>query len=161
MLKDPKKYRYIIGIDPSISSDNSKKTGVCIYDQEGQRFYKIFGCNAAEMVMNEIQENTIFDLPKEECLVLIENSNESKRIRRGFSIGQTAKINQNAGKNLGVSEFICQCFDFSKVNYNSIPPNGYSKLFENAEFFQKTLSLEKKYNKDARAAVAIVFKNVM
>jgi len=161
MIKDTKNYRYIIGIDPSISSDNSKKTGVCIYDLLKKDFYKIFDCNAAQMVMKEIKENTIFDLPKDECLVLIENSNESKRIRRGFNIGQTAKMNQNAGKNLGVSEFLCQCFEFSHVNYNSIPPDGYSKLFENADFFKKELKLDKKYNKDVRSAVAIIYKNVM
>ena len=159
MLKDPKKYRYIIGIDPSISSNDSKKTGICIYDQQLKKF-NIFDINAAEMIVNQIKENTFFDLPKEECLVLIENSNQSKRIRAGYNSKYSARINQNAGKNLGVSELICKIFEAAKINFNSLPPNGYSKLFEDADFFKKILSFEKSYNKDVRSAVAIIYKNI-
>ena len=159
MLKDPKKYRYTVGIDPSISSNNSKKTGICIYDQQFKKF-NIFDINAANMIIDQIKENTFFDLPKEECLVLIENSNQSKRIRAGYNSKYSARINQNAGKNLGVSELICKIFEAAKINFNSLPPNGYSKLFENADFFKKILGFEKAYNKDVRSAVAIIYKNI-
>lgn len=159
MLKDPKKYRYIVGIDPSISSNNSKKTGICIYDQKEKKF-NIFDINAADMIVEQIKENTFFDLPKEDCLVLIENSNKSKRIRAGYNSKYSARINQNAGKNLGVSELICKIFEAAKINFNSLPPNGYSKLFEDADFFKKILGLEKAHNKDVRSAVAIVYKNI-
>jgi hypothetical protein len=159
MLKDPKKYRYIIGIDPSISSNNSKKTGICIYDQKEKKF-NIFDINAANMIIDQIKEKTFFELPKEECLVLIENSNQSKRIRAGYNSKYSARINQNAGKNLGVSELICKIFEAAKINFNSLPPNGYSKLFEDADFFKKILGLEKAYNKDVRSAVAIIYKNI-
>ena len=159
MLKDPKKYRYIVGIDPSISSNNSKKTGICIYDQKEKKF-NIFDINAADMIIDQIKENTFFDLPKEECLVLIENSNQSKRIRAGYNSKYSARINQNAGKNLGVSELICKIFEAAKINFNSLPPNGYSKIFEDADFFKKILGFEKAYNKDVRSAVAIIYKNI-
>lgn len=159
MLKDPKKYRYIVGIDPSISSNNSKKTGICIYDQKEKKF-NIFDINAANMIIDQIKEKTFFDLPKEECLVLIENSNQSKRIRAGYNSKYSARINQNAGKNLGVSELICKIFEAAKINFNSLPPNGYSKLFENADFFKQVFGFEKSYNKDVRSAVAIVYKNI-
>lgn len=139
----------IIAIDPAIRKGNS--CGFCVYDTETLKITEIKSFNFGELI------TYLYDL--RDCIsftsfkIIFEDSNAKKSNWHG------ASARGNVGKNKGVCLALESILDSIEFDYEKLPPTGYTKYFVNKYDFKVKTGFKKSFNGDARAAVAMIYKN--
>ena len=132
----------LIAIDPDLH-----KTGIAVYEN-GKFIY--------------INSNFIWDIfgmlktlnNRNDLTVLIEFPKNTNTYHNG---GKGAAL--NVGKNQAVAIILKEFCEQKGINFDLLPPAGYSKLFANEDYFKKQTGWSGRTNKDARSAAAMIFLN--
>ena len=134
-------YSNIIGIDPDLH-----KSGVAIYETKLRRLTEctsMYMWDLFDTILVQKQFNTLFRLE------FPDNTNTWHGGGRGASL--------NVGKNQAVAIIIKEFLDAHGCYYELLKPSGYSIIFNDEDVFKNTTGFQKKTNKDARAAAAMVW----
>lgn len=132
---------FVIGIDPDLH-----KSGVAIYDKTNKKLVYV-------------QSLYIWDLFK---LLLLYKENSFIRLEYAPLINCSSWHGGGRGgiKNVGKSHAVCIIIDEFLLGhgfkYEKLKPSGYSKTFDNIEYFKKTTGWADMTNKDSRSAVAMI-----
>ena len=142
----------IIAIDPDLSA-----SGVAMFDT---KIKKLTLCTSLKMW-------SLFDLflSNKNALVLVEYSDKNAVWHKGkqtknINISKEQATAINVGKNKAVGKIIIDFLKTESFNYKVLEPAGYSKYFENSQFFMQQTQFFSRTNKDARAAASMIYKNL-
>lgn len=145
LLNKPK---YIIGIDPDVL-----KCGFSVYDTELKQ-------------LTDVRSVPLFAL-LEQIDVTVSNGNYLIRLEAGWLSKKSnwhggrdkvaQKIASQVGRNHEVGRQIEKYIIQQKYNYELLKPNGYSKIFKDAEYFKQVTGWSKQTNEDSRASCAMVW----
>ena len=134
----------ILAVDISVSENNVKKCGCCLYDDLSCKITNWFSIDLVPL---------IYKIVENKWEVIFEDSNLVKSNWHGRAGAQ------NVGKNKSACVIFKQFLEYHNIKHKNIPPNGYSQFFKDKEFFKKLTDIEKVPNSDVRAAIAIIYKN--
>jgi hypothetical protein len=136
----------ILAVDISVSENNVKKCGCCLYDNSRFRIIEWFPIDLVQLIYKIIENKENWD-------IVYEDSNLLKSNWHGRSGAQ------NVGKNKSACVIFKQFLEYHKIKYKNIPPNGYSQFFKDKDFFKQVTGINKVPNSDVRAAIGIIYKN--
>lgn len=154
----------IIAIDISISANDSKKCGICIYNDIVNKIETYYSMSYEDLLkytannlirsISKLEKNNIKLIYPDDgkTLIIFEDSNLSKSNWHGCSgMG-------NVGKNKAACMIFHKWLELHKITYQQLPPNGYSQLFKNRKFCKEITGIDEK-NADVRSAIAMIYKN--
>jgi len=136
--------KYIVAIDPDLHNN-----GYAIYSIDNKEFNQIIS-----LPMWSVFE-WVLELHKaSDIIVLLEYPENTNTYHLG---GKGAAL--NVGKNQAVAIILKEYLEFFSIKHKLLKPKGYSKYFDNESFFKLQTGWNKRTNKDARAAAAMIFLN--
>lgn len=133
----------LIGIDPDL-----KKSGITFYNIEKKEYEYCTSVKIWELfhyLKMEKGRNTF---------VLLEFSTSNFTWQKGGKVGA-----MNVGKNKAVATIIKDYLDYLVISYKLCEPAGYSKYFNDTDYFAEITKYTGKTNADARASAALIELN--